>query len=723
MATRPTPLVPMGEETGDAAMRQSPWLRRVNLSSMADDAERFLEGAGFDRGPWLAVILAGGIAAWLVLPGPAAWLAAMAGGIFLCLGALAAWRGRENRGHLVMACVTAGLVFAGGVGTIWARSTLVGLPGIERAMFGRFDARILQRIEQPAEGRTRLVLAIRDPETSEPMKVRVNLPLAMDDPAFLPGAVVRVQARLMPPAPPMLPGSYNFARAAWFEGLAATGSVTAPPVLLATSRQESLLAATKRRLSAHVRAQLAGPAGSIAAALASGDRGAISLADEEAMRDSGLTHLLSISGLHVTALIGGAYLLALRLLALWPWLVLRVRLPLLAAGVGAGAGIFYTLLTGAEVPTVRSCIAALLVLGALAMGREALSLRMVAAAAGAVLLLWPEALVGPSFQMSFAAVIAIVALHGAEPVRRFLAPHEESLARKYARRTFMLLVTGIVIEIALMPIVMFHFHRAGTYGALANVVAIPLVTFVSMPLIALALFLDLAGLGAPVWWLAGKTLDLLLTIARFTADQPGAVKLMPQMGRGTFALFVVGGLWLALWKGKARLAGLLPVGMASVMMAFTPVPDILISGDGRHVGITGENDGLLLLRPSRSSYVTDNFMELAGVKGIPIPLSEWPGADCTGDFCVVTLKRAGRDWHILMSRSRNQVAERSLAAACERADIVVSDRWLPSSCRPRWIKADRRSLSETGGLAINLSGPTMRSVAQEQGEHGWWRGG
>jgi competence protein ComEC len=259
------------------------------------------------------------------------------------------------------------------------------------------------------------------------------------------------------------------------------------------------------------------------------------------MRDSGLTHLLSISGLHVSAVIAAAYLMSLRLLALWPWLVLRVRLPLMAAAIGAVAGIGYTLLTGAEVPTVRSCIAALLVLGALALGREALSMRMVAAAAGfVVLLLWPESLVGPSFQMSFAAVIAIVALHGAEPVRRFLAPREESLAHRYGRRFLMLLLTGVVIEIALMPIVMFHFHRAGTYGALANVIAIPLVTFGSMPLIALALLLDLAGLGGPVWWLAGKSLELLLGIAHFTAAQPGAVRLTAQMGNAAFALFLLG---------------------------------------------------------------------------------------------------------------------------------------------------------------------------------------
>ena len=189
------------------------------------------------------------------------------------------------------------------------------------------------------------------------------------------------------------------------------------------------------------------------------------------------------------------------------------------------------------------------------MGRDALSLRMVAVAAVFVLLLWPESLVGPSFQMSFLAGIAIVALHGCKPVREFLKPRDEGWVKRTGRQTLMLLVTGLVIEIALMPIVLFHFHRAGVCGALANVIAIPLVTFVSMPLIALALVLDVVGLGAPAWWLVGKSLDLMLGIAHFTASQPGAVKLMPQMGGVTFALFLAGGIWLALWRGKPRLLG------------------------------------------------------------------------------------------------------------------------------------------------------------------------
>jgi competence protein ComEC len=499
----------------------------------------------------------------------------------IALAGLAMWRGYPARTHLLRAAVAMGVVFAFGVGLAWGRSEVVGAPPIERPLSLKLIGRVLERIEQPAEGRVRLVLAVREPDSGRPIKVRVNVPLEADRAGLSEGAMVGLRARLMPPASPMLPGGYDFARAAWFEGLAATGSVQGEIDLLEPATGRAGLGSLQRSLSAHVRQQLTGSPGAIAAAFASGDRGAIAAGDEEAMRDAGLTHLLSISGVHVSALIAAAYFVALRLLALWPWLALRVRLPLLAAGVGAAAGVAYTLLTGAEVPTVRSCVGALLVLAALALGREPLSLRMVAVAASVVLLPWPEALVGPSFQMSFAAVIAIVALHESAPVRSFLAPREEGWLGWAARRVAMLLLAGVVIEVALMPIVLFHFHRAGFYGALANVVAIPLVSFVTTPLIALALLLDLVGLGAPAWWLLGQSLELLLAIAHLTAGQPGSVKLMPQMGAGTFALFLAGGLWLALWRGRVRLLGLAPAVIATLLLLATPVPDLLISADGR----------------------------------------------------------------------------------------------------------------------------------------------
>ncbi|MGZ3270580.1 MAG: ComEC/Rec2 family competence protein [Croceibacterium sp.] len=721
MATRVTSLVPLGEEPGDAALQHPPWRNAARLSSVADAAEGFLARAGFDRGPWLAVALATGIAAWFALPGPAWWVATIAVGLIIALGALAMWRGVEGRSNLVIACVGAGLLLAAGTALIWTRSELVGAAPIERPGSAIIAGKVLERIEQPADDRIRLVLATRE-QSGRAIKVRVNVPLEQDNPALREGGLVRLKARLMPPAPPMLPGGYDFARAAWFEGYAATGSAQGPVTVIAPATGPPLLAPLQRRLSEHVRRQLGGSPGAIAAAFASGDRGSISDADEQAMRDAGLTHLLSISGLHVSAVIAGAYFLAITLLALWQWLTLRVRLPLAAAGIGALVGIGYTLLTGAEVPTVRSCVGAVLVLGALALGREPLSLRMLAVGAVFVLLLWPESPAGPSFELSFAAVIAIVALHGSAPVRAFLAPREEAWTTRMGRRTVMLLLTGFIIELSLMPIVLFHFHRAGIYGAFANVIAIPLVEVVSMPLIALALTLDLVGFGAPVWWLAGKSLEFMLWIAHLAASQLGAVRLMPQMGWGTFVLFIGGGLWLALWRGKARLWGLAPTALASVLLLTTPAPDVLIAGDGHNVGIAAPDGRLLLLRDSRSDVTRDNFKELAGIEAEPIALEQWPGAECNADFCAITVHRAGRDWRLLLSRSRYVVDISELAQSCARADIVVADRWLPRTCLPKQLKADGKMLGETGGLSIVLGDPLrVTTVASSEGEHGWWR--
>lgn len=688
---------------------------------MADAVEQFLGAAGFERGPWLAVAFAGGIAAWFALADRWQWLALLAGCLGTAAASLAGLRAEGRFPFLRQALAALALLAGAGCLAVWAKSELAGAMPIARPMVADLTARVLDREPQPAQARVRLLLATREPGTGRAIRVRLALPLDRDEAGISAGATVRLKARLMPPAPPMLPGAYDFARTAWFAGISATGTVLGPVTILQSGAGGGWLDRTQARLSEHVRQRLDGSAGTIAAAFASGDRGAIAEGDDEAMRDAGLTHLLSISGLHVSAVVAGVYFVALRLLALWPWLALRVRLPLLAAGAGAGAGVFYTLLTGAEVPTVRSCIGAVLVLAALALGREPLSLRMVAVAAFFVLLFWPEAIVGPSFQMSFAAVIAIVALHGAEPVRAFLAPREEGWIVRILRQSAMLLATGVVIELTIMPIGLFHFHRAGIYGALANVVAIPLTTFVTMPLIFAALVLDLAGAGAPAWWLVGQSIDLMLALAHWVAAQPGAVTTLPAMGRGSLVLFIAGGLWLALWRGPVRLWGLVPVLAATASLALLRPPDILVSGDGRHVGVVGEGNALLVLRDMRSGFARDNLTELAGMDGELRALSDWPGARCSRDFCAAELQRGGRSWRLLIGRGRDRVPERELAAACDHADIVIADRWLPRSCRPALLKADRRLLSRTGGLAIDLERRRVTTAAEAQGEHGWWR--
>ena len=377
------------------------------------------------------------------------------------------------------------------------------------------------------------------------------------------------------------------------------------------------------------------------------------------------------------------------------------------------------MLAGAEVPTVRSCVAAMLVLIGIALGRDAITLRLVATGALVVLLLWPEALAGASFQLSFAAVTAIVAIHEHPRLRRLLARREEGRLAGWARALGTLLMTGIAVEVALAPIALFHFHKAGLYGSFANIVAIPLTTFIVMPAEALALLFDMVGLGAPFWWVVGKALAFLLWIAHLVAAAPGAVAALPSMPPAAFGLMIAGGLWIALWRTRVRRLGLLPLIAGAVWALMTPAPDLLITGDGRHVALRGEDEGLALLRPRAGDYVRDMLGEAAGVEGEAAAIDDWPGARCGADLCRVTIRRGDRVWTLLATRSPYFVDIPAMNRACAAADIVVSDRRLPRSCRPRWLKADRPFLARTGGLAIDLESGVVRTVADTRRGKPW----
>ena len=367
-----------------------------------------------------------------------------------------------------------------------------------------------------------------------PPRVRVSIDQDKAPKGIAKGAQLQLRARLAPPPPMALPGGYDFARDAWFKQIGAVGKALGPVTVLQPAK-ESGIDGVRDRLDRHIRDRLPGANGGIATALATGDQNAVPAADADAMRRSGLTHLLSVSGLHIAAAVGAAMLLTLKLLALSERLALRLNLVLVAAGVGALTGIGYTLLTGAQVPTVRSCVAALLVLAGIALGRDAPSMRLLAVGALVVLIFRPEAIAGASFQLSFAAVASIIALHSSAWARRVFSRRDEGLPARLGRALLAMVATGLAVEITLIPIALYHFHRAGLYGVLANIIAIPLTTFVIMPLEAGALFLDIAGLGAPLWWLCGLSVNLLLGLAHFVANSRGAVALLAACRRGRWA--------------------------------------------------------------------------------------------------------------------------------------------------------------------------------------------
>lgn len=667
---------------------------------------------------WLPVALLAGIGAWFVLPDPMSWAAfmALAGASFLAAPAL----GRGTRTAAALAWFS--LFAAIGCALIWARAESVAAPRLERPRAAAFTAELVRADRLAARDQVRLLLAPRSAPDLPP-QLRVSVPIDEAPPGLEPGATVRLRAYLLPPPPMALPGAYDFARTAWFAGIGATGRVLGRVEVVGSPPADSWsawLLSARQRTSAHIQEQLPGSPGAIAAALATGDQGAISEADADAMRASGLAHLLSVSGLHITAVVGAVMLLALRLLALSPWLALRLNLVLVAAGIAGLAAIAYTLFTGSEVPTVRSCVAAILVLIGLALGREAITLRLVATGALIVLLFWPESAAGPSFQLSFAAITAIVALHEHPRLKALLARREERRLKRLGRGLLGLLLTGVAVELAIAPIALFHFHQAGLYGALANIVAIPLTTFVIMPFEALALLFDLVGLGAPFWWLGGQALQLLISLAHNVAAAPGAVALVPAVSAAAFLLVVAGLLWMGLWRMSWRWWGTVPLVAGGVLALVAAPPDLLVTGDGKHLAIRTPAGELALLRPRAGDYVRDILSELSGAEADFVELEYDAGGACSDALCVYELASGGRSWRILATRSRDLVRWDEMIAACAEADIVISDRRLPDKCRPRWLRADRTMLQENGGLAFALRGtPTVTSVRDHVGHHPW----
>ena len=662
---------------------------------------------------WLPVGIGFGIAFWQFF-GTSAWAGlAMACAAFLIFGFLA-----PPNSRLRQLTRMAAIAILLGFFLIAFRSNTVAQPVLGKIWIGEFYGQIEAVENISARNVYRLRLATGSSSDLPPF-VRVNLTPEQYQNDLQPGAIIRLRARLLPPAGPSLPGGYDFARRAWFQQIGATGTALGEVQLFQKADGDAWFATHRTALTEHILVSMPQGSGAIGAALVTGEQGHISPADAQAMRDSGLAHLLSISGLHVTAVVGFIFIAVSRLLSLSSWLALRIPIPVVAAATAALGALGYTLLTGAEVPTVRSCIAAILILIALAMGRDALTLRLVAFGAILVLIFWPEAMAGPSFQLSFAAVATIVIMHDLPFVKRFTERRDESFFIKMARAVVSLIITGIAIEIVLTPIALFHFHKAGLYGALANVAAIPMTTFIIMPLEALALVFDLVGLGQPFWWMAGQGIAAILALAHAVSGLPGAVTMMPEMPIWAFGTFVVGALIFGLLTTSVRYCGVALCLFGIIFMVMAPRPDILVTGDGKHLALVSKDGDVALLRVRAGEFMRGMIFEKAGSDTEAIQIEDWPGAECTADNCIVVMEGEDRSWTLLATRTRNPIPSMEMAAACKRVDIVVSDRWLPKSCRPKWIKADRRLLEQTGGLAFYLD--TQHVVtANENSRHLPW---
>jgi competence protein ComEC len=332
------------------------------------------------------------------------------------------------------------------------------------------------------------------------------------------------------------------------------------------------------------------------------------------MRDSGLAHLLAISGLHL-GLVAATVIFFLRFcFAALPPLALRLPTKKIAALLGMLAAFGYLFLAGTTVPALRAFIMVAIAFFAVLIERNPFSLRLVAVAALAILVLAPESLLSPSFQLSFAAVTALVAFFRAKPFEAGERKREEGLgALPRSLRYFLLLgVTSAIAIAATTPFALHHFGRFAPYGLVANLVAVPLVGSLVMPSALLAALLwpfGLEGVGITLMvWL----IDLLLLLAEEVAALPGARMVLPTLPLWGLLSCLAGGLFVFLMKGRPRWLGapLLIAGLAALYLK--PQPVILVDETSGLLSVRGEEGGYYFNSLRREGFTRKIWLEHLG---------------------------------------------------------------------------------------------------------------
>lgn len=587
--------------------------------------------------------------------------------------------------------VAVALVLAGGV-IAKVRTESQSAPVLGFRYYGPIEGRIVG-IDRSASDAQRLtldqvVLARMDPERT-PAQVRVSLHGSQPYGMHRPGDIVILTGHLSPPSGPAEPGGFDFQRHAWFSQLGALGYTRTPVLRLSegdASQFTMRVFALRMALSRAVQDALPGETGAFAAAIMTGDRSAMGQATLTDLRSSNLAHLLAISGLHMGLLTAFIFGVVRGALVLIPGVGLLWPVKKIAAVCAIIAGFGYLLLSGGNVATERAFIMVAVMFTAVLLGRRALTLRAVAMAAIIVLVLQPESLVGPGFQMSFAATTALVAVFSA------LRHVDMKRLPRWTRPILSVVLSSFVAGVATAPIAAVHFNQIAHYGLIANLLSVPLMGVLVMPAAVLAVCLAPLGLWQAGLTLMGWGLDWILFVAGTVADQDGALGHVISPPPVVLPMIALGMLFVVLWQGRARVGGLAVACAAFVVWAGGERPMLLVADSGGLIGVMTPQ-GRALSKPSGDGFVAGVWLENDGG-----PVGQDVAAEREG------LLRDGRVTRVSLANWRiSQVSGKTALAAipdCGGADVLVTNQTddVARSC----VVFDIRRLRATGALALTV---------------------
>lgn len=657
-----------------------------------------LAGARGGLFPWVPVCLSFGIGLWFALksePGQGAYLAV--GLATLAMAVL--WRRAGERWQLPACALMLGLA---GFLLAGARGHMVAAPVLDFRFYGAIEGRIVL-IDRSFSDQIRItldqVVLERTAPDRTPALVRVALhgEQRFIDPE--PGLRVILTGHLSPPEGPVEPGGFDFQRLAWFARLGGVGYTRSPVLVLEPAEQGAgglALHRLRMRLSEGIQDAIDGQAGALAAALMTGDRSGIDAETNEAMRGSNLSHLISISGLHMGLLTGFVFMSLRHGLSLIPPLALRLPVKKLSAFVALLAAAFYLALSGMNVATVRAFIMVAVMLAAVLLDRRALTLRSVAIAAVIILAMEPESLVEPGFQMSFGATTALVAGFG-------LMGRWQGRVPKLLVPVVTLLMSSLVAGTATAPIAAAHFNRVAEYGLLANMFAVPLTGILVMPAGVIAAVLAPFGWEAPALYVLGLGTEATLFVAHWVSGLDGAVFAVPTPPWGTLPLMALGALLALLARGPARAGGAVAALAAFALWFGAERPHLLVSGDGALVGLMTDQ-GRALSKPKGAGFVAQSWLEDDG--DLVAQDLAFARAGLAGDKGALLADLGPAR----LAHFTGKAAPEAARAACVAGALVVlAGDWPggPVACE----LFDTKRLRQTGALAIHVGAGTLRIVS------------
>jgi competence protein ComEC len=658
--------------------------------------------------PWIPVAFGAGIAFYFAADHePVAWVAALTATGFCAAAFLL--RRRE-----IFASVALLAALAAGFATATLKTAIIG-HGVLAAPIYSVSLKGFVETREVRERTDRFVLRVTEMESprAQARLERVRLSVRKGTAPAV-GSFVELKARLQPPLAPMRPGSYDFGRDMYFQGIGASGfamgaiRTTEPPVSGGLSlRYAATMQQMRDAIDARIRTVLSGDSRAIATALLTGRRDAITTPVNDAMFISGLGHVLSISGYHMAVVAGVVFFTMRALLALIPALTVTFPIKKWSAAAALFAAAFYLLLSGSDVATQRSFFMTAVVLIAVMVDRRAVTFRTLAVAAMLVLAMYPEALVHPSFQMSFAATLGLVALIQIGMPKLFAAPDNSATARAAlwgGREVVMLALTSLVAGFATTPYAAFHFHRVTPYGVLANLLAMPVVSAVVMPAGLLGLAAMPFGLDGVFWRIMDFGIDWMIVVTQWVAALPGAIGRMAAFGTGPLLASTAGIILLGLLRTPLRWTGAAAVALSIVWALATPRPDILIAGDGRNVGVRGTDGRLHVMRSAKDSFLVKEWLAADADARPADDTSLAEGVSCDEAGCVAQM--TGGAYATLALRPE------ALADDCARAAVIVTSRQAPADCTAVVIDRDQMRRRGTmllrqgsGGFAIDAVKP------------------